>query len=353
LKALILAGGKGTRLKPLTNTVAKHLLPVANRPIIFYVLDRISQAGISDIGVVISPETGKNIMEALGDGSRWNAKLTYVLQPEPGGLAHAVKVAQGFLGQSPFLMFLGDNLIEGSISEFLQEFRTYSPEALVLLKGVADPRPFGVAELDATGRVTHLVEKPKEPKSNLVLVGVYLFTAKIHQAINNIRPSWRGELEITDALQWLLDNGGVVRSHILSGWWIDTGKKDDLLHANRLILGQSLSHDILGQVDDKSRVVGNVEIGQGAVVEGSEIRGPVSIAHDCRIKNSSIGPFTSVGAGTIIEDSSIEQSIILENSHIHQVRGLKDSLIGRNAEIRSASDGFKVLFVGDDVRLEI
>jgi glucose-1-phosphate thymidylyltransferase len=353
LKALILAGGKGTRLKPLTNTVAKHLLPVANRPIIFYVLDRISQAGISDIGVVISPETGKSIMEVLGDGSRWNAKLTYVLQPEPGGLAHAVKVAQGFLGQSPFLMFLGDNLIGGSISEFLQEFRTYSPEALVLLKGVADPRPFGVAELDAMGRVTHLVEKPKEPKSNLVLVGVYLFTAKVHQAINNIRPSWRGELEITDALQWLLDNGDMVRSHILSGWWIDTGKKDDILYANQVILGQLLSRDILGQVDDKSQVIGNVEIGRGAVVEGSEIRGPVSIAHDCRIKNSFIGPFTSVGAGTIIEDSSIEQSIILENSQIHQVRGLKDSLIGKGVEIRRASNGFRVLFVGDDARLEI
>lgn len=353
MKALILAGGKGTRLKPLTNTVAKHLLPVANRPIIFYVLDRISQAGIFDIGVVISPETGKNIMEVLGDGSRWNAKLTYVLQPEPGGLAHAVKVAQGFLGQSPFLMFLGDNLIEGSISEFLQEFHTYSPDALVLLKEVADPRPFGVAELDATGRVTHLVEKPKEPKGNLVLVGVYLFTAKVHQAINNIKPSWRGELEITDALQWLLDNGGVVRSHILSGWWIDTGKKDDILYANQVILGQLLSRDILGQVDDKSQVIGNVEIGRGAVVEGSEIRGPVSIAYDCRIKNSSIGPFTSVGAGTIIEDSSIEQSIILENSQIHQVRGLKDSLIGRNVEIRRASNGFRVLFVGDDARLEI
>lgn len=353
MKALILAGGKGTRLKPLTNTVAKHLLPVANRPIIFYVLDRISQAGISDIGVVISPETGKSIMEVLGDGSRWNAKLTYVLQPEPGGLAHAVKVAQGFLGQSPFLMFLGDNLIEGSISEFLQEFRTYSPEALVLLKGVADPRPFGVAELDAMGRVTHLVEKPKEPKSNLVLVGVYLFTAKVHQAINNIRPSWRGELEITDALQWLLDNGGMVRSHILSGWWIDTGKKDNILYANQVILGQLLSRDILGQVDDKSQVIGNVEIGRGAVVERSEIRGPVSIAHDCRIKNSSIGPFTSVGAGTVIEDSSIEQSIILENGQIHQVRGLKDSLIGKGVEIRRASDGFRVLFVGDDARLEI
>ena len=290
MKALILAGGKGTRLKPLTNTVAKHLLPVANRPIIFYVLDKISQAGISDIGVVVSPETCKSIMEILGNGLRWNAKLTYILQSEPGGLAHAVKVAEEFLGQSPFLMFLGDDLIEDNISEFLEEFRTYSPDALVLLKEVADPRPFGVAELDAAGRVTHLVEKPKEPKSNLVLVGVYLFTPKVHQAISNIRPSWRGELEITDALQWLLDNGGIVRSHILSGWWIDTGKKDDLLYANRVILGQLLSHDILGQVDNKSNVTGNVEIGRGAVIERSQIRGPVSIADDCQVKDSLLGP---------------------------------------------------------------
>jgi glucose-1-phosphate thymidylyltransferase len=355
MKALILAGGKGTRLKPVTNTIAKPLLPVANKPILFYVLDQVKEAGIKDIGIVVSPETSSLIREAAGDGSRWGSQITYVLQPEPLGLAHAVKTAQDFLSDSSFLMFLGDNLIGGGVKEFVREFNTHAPDALILLKEVADPRLFGVAELNEKGKVVRLVEKPKEPKTNLALVGVYLFTPKIHQAIALIEPSWRGELEITDAIQKLLDMGKEVRSHILEGWWLDTGKKNDLLEANRVVLDEFVECDIQGQIDSPSRIVGRVKIGQDTTIENSTIRGPVSIAAGCHIKNSFVGPFTSIGTGTVIEDSSIEHSVILENCHIYRIERLEDSLIGKGVELRKADERFKAmkLFVGDDARLEL
>ena len=355
MKALILAGGRGTRLKPLTNTIAKQLLPVANKPIIFYVLDQVIESGITDIGIIVSPETGNAIKEAIADGPEWEAKITYISQPEPLGLAHAAKTAQVFLGSSPFLMFLGDNLIQGGVKAFVDEFNSRGPDALVLLKEVADPRFFGVAELDASGKVISLVEKPKEPKSNLALVGAYLFTPEIHKAIAQIKPSWRGELEITDAIQKLFDMGKTVQSHILKGWWLDTGKKDDLLEANRVVLDDLLKPSIKGKVDSKSRVVGRVEIRDGAKVENSTVRGPVSIAQGCHIRNSFIGPFTSIGAGAVIEDSSIEHSVILESSHIYRIERLADSVIGRGVELAKADERFKAvkLFVGDDARIEL
>jgi len=355
MKALILAGGKGTRLKPLTTTIAKQLLPVANKPILFDALDQVREAGITDIGIVISPETGSAIEEAAGDGSRWDSHITYILQTEPLGLAHAVQTAQDFLSDSPFLMFLGDNLIEGGVKEFVKEFNTHSPDALILLKEVADPRLFGVAELDDKGDVVHLVEKPKEPKTNLALVGIYLFTPEIHQAIAQIQPSWRGELEITDAIQKLLDMSKSVRSHILKGWWLDTGKKDDLLEANRIVLDNLLKRDIKGKVDSESQIMGRVEIKAGAIIENSAVRGPVSIAEDCHIKNSFIGPFTSIGAGTVIEDSSVEHSVILENSRVCRIERMEDCLIGRCVDLKKADERFKAvkLFVGDDARLEL
>jgi len=353
MKALILSGGKGVRLKPLTNTMAKQLLPVANKPILFYVLEQVKQAGITDIGVIIDPDTGHYVREFVGDGSKWGLKITYIPQANPLGLAHAVKTAESFLGDSPFLMFLGDNLIEGGIKAFVDEFKSALPNALILLKKVADARAFGVAELDAAGKVIKLVEKPKVPKSDLALVGVYLFKPDIHLAITKIKPSFRGELEITDAIQQLINDGKTVDSHILKGWWLDTGKKDDLLEANRVVLDDYLKRDIRGTVDPNSKVSGRVYIGEGSLIENSVIRGPVSISENCQIKNSFVGPFTSIGEGTLIEKSSIEHSVILRKCRINNIERLGDSIIGSESEIMKQEPGFKplCLFVGDNSKV--
>ncbi|OIP27422.1 MAG: glucose-1-phosphate thymidylyltransferase [Chloroflexi bacterium CG_4_9_14_3_um_filter_45_9] len=355
MKALILAGGKGTRLKPLTNTIAKQLLPVANKPILFYVLDQIKEAGITDIGIIISPETGSYIKEAVGDGSKWNAQITYILQPEPLGLAHAVKTAQDFLGDSPFLMFLGDNLIQGGIVQFVEQFNRSSPDALILLKVVKETHLFGIAELDEKGKVYRIEEKPKHPKSNLAVIGVYIFSPAVHEAIAYIKPSWRGELEITDSIQRLIDTKKNVQSYILDGWWLDTGKKDDLLEANRVVLDDLLKCDIKGEIDTASQIVGRVEIRPGTKIGNSTIRGPVSIAENCQIRSSFIGPFTSIGAGTVIQNSSIEHSVILQDCHIINIERLADSIIGKGTEVIKEEQTFKALrlFLGDDAKVEL
>jgi len=355
VKALILAGGKGTRLKPLTNTIAKQLLPVANKPILFYVLDQIKEAGITDIGIIISPETGSYIKEAVGDGSKWNAQITYILQPEPLGLAHAVKTAQDFLGDSPFLMFLGDNLIQGGIVQFVEQFNRSSPDALILLKVVKETHLFGIAELDEKGKVYRIEEKPKHPKSNLAVIGVYIFSPAVHEAIAYIKPSWRGELEITDSIQRLIDTKKNVQSYILDGWWLDTGKKDDLLEANRVVLDDLLKCDIKGEIDTASQIVGRVEIRPGTKIGNSTIRGPVSIAENCQIMSSFIGPFTSIGAGTVIQNSSIEHSVILQDCHIINIERLADSIIGKGTEVIKEEQTFKALrlFLGDDAKVEL
>ncbi len=354
MKALILCGGKGTRLKPLTNTLTKQLVPVANKPILFYVLDQIAACGVADIGMIISPETGDSLKRAVGDGSRWQARITYIVQPEPLGLAHAVKTARQFLGDSPFLMFLGDNLIEGDIKEYIGEFNQYSPDALILLKEVTDPHLFGVAELDALGKVIRLVEKPKEPRSNLALVGVYLFTPEIHRAIDHITPSWRGELEITDAIQKLFDWGKVVRSHILKGWWLDTGKKDDLLEANRIVLDQFVKRDVQADVDANSQIIGRVVIEKGTTIVESTIRGPVAIAGGCQIRNSFIGPFASIASGTVVEYSGIYHSVILENCLISGIEHLEGSIVGRSTQVKRQGDSkITRLFIGDDAVVEL
>jgi len=355
MKALVLAGGKGTRLKPLTNTLSKQLIPVANKPILYYVLEQVSEAEIKDIGIIVSPETGQAIKETVGDGSKWNAQITYISQHQPLGLAHAVKTAQDFLGDSSFLMFLGDNLIQGGVTSFVKEFTTNKVDALVLLKEVPDPRLFGVAELNEKGEITRIVEKPREPKTNLAVPGVYLFTKDVHQAIDRIKPSRRGELEITDTIQQLIDSGKKVRSHILTGWWLDTGKKDDLLEANRVVLDEFVKRDLRGEIDAASQVAGRVGIGQGTSIEHSTIRGPVSIAERCQVRNSFIGPFTSIGTSTVIEHSSIEHSVILGDCRISGIERLADSVVGRSTEVTKGGQNLKAvrLFVGDDAKVEL
>lgn len=354
MKALVLAGGRGTRLRPLTYTVAKQLVPVANRPIIHYVMDQISVVGIKDVGIIISPDTGGQIKEALA-GNPWGFSFSFILQEEPKGLAHAVMVAQAFLRADPFLMYLGDNLIGQDIRAFVDEFQTSKPEAMILLKKVKNPRMFGVAEIDGEGNIKRLVEKPKEPPSNLALVGIYLFSPSIHAAIAEIKPSFRGELEITDAIQRLLDKNRIVKSFILERWWLDTGKKDDLLEANRVVLDELVSRELKGEVDEDSKVVGRVFLARRAQIKGSTIRGPADIGEGTVIRGSFIGPYTSIGNNSIIENSSLEHSVILDGARITNIERLEDSVVGRKAVVSGVDQNSRALrlMIGDDAEVKI
>ena len=354
MKALVLSGGRGTRLRPLTYTLPKQLVPVANRPILHYVMDQIAQTGITEVGVVIAPETGPMIKEALRINP-WGFRFEFILQEEPKGLAHAVMVARNFLEDSPFLMYLGDNLIGESILPFVETFQRAEAEALILLKEVEDPRLFGVAVIDEKGEVKKLIEKPKEPPSKFALVGVYLFSPAIHEAISKIRPSFRGELEITDAIQVLLDEGKKVKSHILNRWWLDTGKKDDLLEANRVVLDELVKASVKGEVDQESKIVGRVQLSKGAKVRKSTIRGPVVIGEDTVIENSFIGPYTSIGRNCFILNSAIEHSVILDGARIMGVERLEDSVIGRNTTVGKTQENSRALrlMIGDDAEVRL
>jgi glucose-1-phosphate thymidylyltransferase len=331
MKGLILSGGKGTRLRPITHTSAKQLVPVANKPVLFYGLEALAAAGIRDIGIVVG-DTQAEIRAAVGDGSRWNVRVTYIEQDAPRGLAHAVLISEQFLGTDPFVMYLGDNLLNRGITRFVEEFAREKPAAQILLARVPDPQMFGVAEL-TDGRVTRLVEKPKEPKSDLALVGVYMFGSDVFASVKAIKPSFRNELEITDAIQNLIDRGLEVRPHIVEGWWKDTGKLEDMLEANRLIL-DTIERSIEGTVDAESRIEGKVVIGKGAVIEKSVVRGPVVIGCDAKISHAYVGPFTSVGDKVQIRETEIEHSIILEGAVLTDLANrIEDSLIGRNVSI--------------------
>jgi len=335
LKALILSGGKGTRLRPITYTGAKQLIPVANKPILFYGIEAIKEAGINDFGIIVG-DTKEEIKKAIGDGSKWKIKVTYIEQKAPLGLAHAVKIAEDYLEDTPFIMYLGDNLLKEGVKGFVQKFKDKNPNALILLTPVSNPESFGVAELDELSRVKKLVEKPKNPKSNLALVGVYLFDKNIFKAVKAIKPSWRNELEITDAIQWLLNKGYTVESHKVSGWWKDTGKPEDVLSANRLIL-ESIERNIKGEVID-STIEGRVIVKEGAKIIKSIIRGPVIIGENTKIINSYIGPFTSINSEVIIERSEIENSIVMKKSVIKNLqRRIDESLIGREVKILASS----------------
>ena len=353
LKGLILSGGKGTRLRPLTYTRAKQLMPVANKPILFYGLETLAQAGIREIGVIVG-ETKDEIVKALGDGKKWGVRITYIDQPEPLGLAHAVFTAKSFLQNSPFVMYLGDNLLKNGILSLIEKFRKEEPNAQILLAAVPNPESFGVAELK-DDRVIRLEEKPKVPRSNMALVGVYMFDSNIFEAEAVLKPSARGELEITDAIQFLIDRGYRVQPHVVEGWWKDTGKLEDMLEANRLVL-ETLSSKMEGDVDAQSTIAGRVEIGKGAKIIHSTIRGPVIIGENSVIDHAFVGPFTSIQDECEVSHSELQHSIMLHGSKIKNLKKrVEDSLIGVNVEIcrgEKPPEAYRFL-VGDNSRIEI
>jgi glucose-1-phosphate thymidylyltransferase len=356
MKALILSGGKGTRLRPLTHTGAKQLVPVANKPILWYGIESIVAAGVTDIGIIISPETGEEVKAQTGNGDRFGANITYILQEHPAGLAHAVKIARPFLAEDPFVMYLGDNLIQNELGQFLTDFKEQEMDALIMLRPVPNPTAFGVAEVDPQGRVLHLVEKPKVPPSNLALVGIYFFANTIHAAIDRIQPSPRGELEITDAIQNLIDHQKQVEARQIQGWWLDTGKKDDLLEANQIVLDTCLQSEILGDVDDNSQISGRVQIGKDSRLVNCTVRGPVIIGENCHLENCFIGPYSSIADQVTMTDADLEHSVILPGakvSGIHQ--RIVDSVIGRRAQLKVAPKRPKALrfMIGDDSQIEL
>ena len=367
MKGLVLSGGAGTRLRPITHTSAKQLVPVANKPILFYGLEHMAEAGIREVGIICG-ETADEVMAAVGDGSRFGLAVTYIRQDAPLGLAHCVLIAREFLGDDDFVMYLGDNMLEQGLVEFIGRFEAdqrradeptleggpAAPAAQILLCPVPDPHRFGVAEVDEDGRVLRLVEKPDDPPSNLALVGVYLFTPLIHDAVRSIDASPRGELEITDAIQWLIDSGHRVRHDILGGWWLDTGKKDPLLEANRRVL-EGLDTRIEGKVDERSEIDGRVVIEAGATLTNAHVRGPAIIGAGTRIVDSYIGPFTAIASDCEIVDTEIENSVVLERASISGVPRLVDSLIGRDTEVRRSGrrPNATRLMIGDDCSLDL
>ena len=353
MKALVLSGGSGTRLRPITHTSAKQLVPVANKPVLFYGLEAIAAAGITDVGIVVG-DTAPAIEAAVGDGSRFGISVTYIRQQAPLGLAHAVLVARDFLGDDDFVMYLGDNFIVGGITDLVKEFAATRPAARIMLARVSDPRSFGVAELDQAGRVTRLEEKPPEPKSDLALVGVYLFTSAVHEAVAALRPSWRGELEITEAIQWLLDNGRLVNSTTITGYWKDTGNVTDMLEVNRLVL-EGLEPRLEGHVEAGCEIIGRVVVEAGAHVAASRIVGPAIIGADSKITGAYVGPYTAIGDGCSIDDCEIEYSIVLSRASIRGVRRIEASLIGHDAEVTPAPRVPRAhrLVLGDHSKVQI
>ncbi len=334
MKGLILSGGKGTRLRPITHTAAKQLVPVANKPILFYAIEALRAAGIEEIGIIVG-ETHQEVREAVGDGSRWKASVTYIQQEAPLGLAHAVKIAEDFMAGDSFVMYLGDNLIRGGITDFVRQFEDSRPDAMVLLAKVPNPSQFGVAELDGDGRIHRLEEKPARPRSDLALVGVYLFTGKIFGAVNAIKPSPRGELEITDAISHLIDERMTVLPHVITGWWKDTGKLSDMLEANRIMLDDLAGSAVEGNLLGDTQIQGRVVVGRGTVIENCTIRGPVVIGEDCRLARTFVGPYTSIGPSVTITGTEIEHSIVLAGSTIEELGGrIEGSLLGKNVEVR-------------------
>ena len=355
MKAIVLCAGKGTRLRPLTHTTAKHLIPVANRPVIFYTLETIRNAGINEVALVVSPSNKDEFESVVKNGENFGMRVSYVVQEEPRGLAHAVWVAKDFLDGDDFLMYLGDNLIMEDLKPFVDDFEKEGVDASILLTPVEDPRRFGVAVVEG-GKVVRVVEKPRVPPSNLAIIGVYMFKPVIFEGIENIKPSWRGELEITDAIEYLIENGYMVKAHVVYGWWKDTGKPEDLLEANRKILEALKGSSVKGNVDDKSVLQGNVDIGEGTVVMNSVIRGPVVIGENSVIKNSYIGPYTSIGDGVNVDGCEIENSIVMEDSVVMNIsERIDSSILGKKSRVVKSSEKPRSvkLIIGDLSSVEI
>jgi glucose-1-phosphate thymidylyltransferase len=354
LKGLILSGGAGTRLRPITHTSAKQLVPVANKPVLFYGIEALVDAGVTQIGIVIAPETGDEIRAAAGDGSQFGAEITYIVQDAPKGLAHAVLTAEEFLEGSPFVMYLGDNLLADGLRPLVASFREHEPDALILLTPVDDPEHYGVAELDGE-RIVRLVEKPKDPPSNLALVGVYLFQPAIFEAARALEPSWRGELEITEAIQSLIEDGHRVQSEVVSGWWKDTGQLADMLEANRLVL-EEIETRVEGEVDASSRVEGRVVVEAGAHLSGSVVRGPAVIGAGARIEDAYVGPYTSIGENVRVVRSEVEHSIVLSGSVVEDLgTRMEASLLGREVKLTRSEGMPKTLrmLVGDRSEIKL
>src|SRR6516165_5923969 len=353
MKALVLSGGSGTRLRPITHTSAKQLVPVANKPVLFYGLEAIAAAGITDVGIVVG-DTAPEIEAAVGDGSAFGIQTTYIRQHAPLGLAHAVAVARDFLQEDDFVMYLGDNFIVGGITSLIEEFSAARPAAQIMLTRVRNPRSFGIAELDLDGRVRRLEEKPQDPKSDLALVGVYMFTPAVHEAVAALKPSWRGELEITEAIQWLLDHGRTVNSTLITGYWKDTGNVTDMLEVNRLVL-ETTEPRLDGMVEPDCEIIGRVAVEAGAHVAASRIVGPAIIGAGSKVTGSYIGPFTAIAEDCAVDDSEIEYSIVLRGASIRGVRRIEASLIGRDAEVTPAPRVPRAhrLVLGDHSRVQI
>jgi glucose-1-phosphate thymidylyltransferase len=356
MKALILCGGKGTRLRPLTYTRSKQLLPVGNKPIVEYVLQHVDRAGIKEVGVILAPETQnetKNYFDRSSIVKTSGIHIKYILQDAPMGLAHTVKIAHDFLGQDSFVMCLGDNLMKDSIVDGIDEFNRNGLDAMIFLKEVEDPRSFGVALIGSKGEIKNLEEKPKNPQSNLAMVGFYIFSARIHDAISRIKPSARGELEITDAIQELINMKCKVQGRILTGWWLDTGKKDDMLSANTIVLDDYIQTELRGSVDATSKVAGRVSLGEGSIIVNSVVRGPVIIGANTRISDSFIGPYTSIGNNADIKNSSIEHCVILDKVTINGISRLEDSLIGEESCVANKNHKALKLMIGDSAIVEV
>lgn len=357
MKGVILSGGRGTRLRPITHTGPKQLVPVANKPVLEYAIEDLRDAGITEIGVVLGKLGRDEIQSYLGDGSELDVEITYIIQGNPLGLAHAAGCTRDFVGDDDFVMYLGDNILHDGVVDLVESFESGEYAAGIALQHVDDPRQFGVADVDSSGQVRQLVEKPDNPPSDLALIGIYVFSNEIFDAIERLEPSWRGELEITDAIQMLLDDGHAIDSHIVTGWWKDTGKPEDILEANRLVL-ESIEDSRRGTIETDAKVTGRIDMAESATIEsGAVVRGPVAIGEDTTVKaDTYIGPYTSIGNECMLANTHIESSVVIGGSHITTSGNIVDSLIGRNAQLESA-DGLlptgRRLVVGENSNLKL